>query len=78
MDSPYLPGKASGPSGVAARQARELDSPAESQAAREARIAELRRQYLAGTYEVDANLLSANIIEQHRKGSKPNDRNLRD
>ena len=68
MDSPYLPGKASGPSGVAARQARELVSSEESPEGREARVAELQRQYLAGTYGVDAKLLSAKIIQAHRKG----------
>ena len=35
------------------------------QDARERRIAELRRQYLEGTYQVDAQEVSAAIVRQH-------------
>lgn len=31
----------------------------------ESRVAELRQQYLDGTYQVDAETLSAKIIQQH-------------
>jgi anti-sigma28 factor (negative regulator of flagellin synthesis) len=32
---------------------------------REARIAELRKQYLSGTYKVDAGKVAAKIVDDH-------------
>ena len=37
---------------------------------RESRVAELRQQYQAGTYRVEAEKLSAKIIDAHRKPSR--------
>ncbi len=39
-------------------------------AVREARVAKLRQQYQAGTYQVDADKLSAKIIDAHLKLSR--------
>lgn len=40
-------------------------APREHDSKREARIAELRRQYRAGTYVVNTEELSAKIVEKH-------------
>lgn len=40
-------------------------APREREQKREARIAELRRQYRAGTYVVNTEELSAKIVEKH-------------
>jgi anti-sigma28 factor (negative regulator of flagellin synthesis) len=50
--------------GTAAVRAREQNGNSDEQA-RESRIAELRRQYLEGTYQVDARELSAALIRRH-------------
>ncbi len=42
-------------------------SSANSAAAREVRVAELRRQYQEGTYKVDAREVSSKIVERHLK-----------
>ena len=62
-DAPSLAGT-NGSYGTAAVRARKQDGNSAEQA-REERIAELRRQYLEGTYEVDARELSAALIRQH-------------
>jgi len=43
---------------VAVAASNSLDAP-------EARIAELRQQYLEGTYQVDAGKLGAKIVDEH-------------
>ena len=54
----------SGSNGAAAAVARQSE-PVFEETATEDRVAELRRHYLAGTYEVDAAQLSAKIIDKH-------------
>jgi anti-sigma28 factor (negative regulator of flagellin synthesis) len=39
--------------------------PAEIDAAREARIAELRRQHLEGSYRADAGEVATKIVDEH-------------
>ncbi|HZQ51695.1 MAG TPA: flagellar biosynthesis anti-sigma factor FlgM [Bryobacteraceae bacterium] len=48
---------------VASKPSKQAQPPRDSK--REARIAELRRQYRAGTYTVNAEELSAKIVEKH-------------
>lgn len=61
----------SGSNGAAAAVARQSE-PVPKETAAEDRVAELRRRYLAGTYEVDAAQLSAKIIDKHLEdSSKP-------
>lgn len=43
---------------VALAASNSLDAP-------ESRIAELRQQFLDGAYQVDANILSAKIVDEH-------------
>jgi len=50
--------------GAAAVRARKPNSNADEET-RQNRIAELRRQYLEGTYQVDARELSAALIKKH-------------
>ena len=38
---------------------------------REARIADLREQYLAGTYKVDAAELSRKLVDSHLRSKSP-------
>lgn len=54
----------SGSNGTAAAVARQSEPPKTDRRSEE-RIAELRRRYLEGTYEVDAAQLSAKIIDKH-------------
>ncbi len=69
MSDVYPPAESNGPYGTAAVRARKRQGSDEAAAvspqAREARVAELRRQYLAGTYEVDAGKLSTALIRRH-------------
>jgi anti-sigma28 factor (negative regulator of flagellin synthesis) len=64
MSDAYLPTGINGSHGTAAVRARQQDSNSD-EVAREQRIAELRRQYLQGMYQVDAQELSAALIKQH-------------
>lgn len=58
------PAPASGSNGTAAAVARQPE-PAHGETFSEDRVAELRRRYLEGTYNVDATQLSAKIIDKH-------------
>ncbi len=53
-----------GSNGAAAAVARQLE-PLQASNPSEDRIAELRRRYLEGSYEVDAAKLSSKIIDKH-------------
>ena len=58
------PSSSSGSNGAATAVARQSE-PLQNESHSEERIAELRRRYLEGTYEVDAAQLSAKIIDKH-------------
>ena len=64
MPDTYLLTGTNGSYGTAAVRAREQGGSSD-EVAREQRIAELRRQYLQGTYQVDAQELSAALIRRH-------------
>jgi anti-sigma28 factor (negative regulator of flagellin synthesis) len=49
---------------IAAAASNTLNAPAE-------KIAELREQYLSGTYSVDADKLSSKIIDEHLQPQQP-------
>ena len=54
-----------GTDGGAAAAPKRTREQCETTPEREARVAELREQYLNGTYQVDAARLSAAIIDEH-------------
>lgn len=64
MSDAYLGTGQQGACGTATARAREQNGHPD-QEVRERRIAELRQQYLEGTYQVDAQELSAAIIREH-------------
>jgi Anti-sigma-28 factor, FlgM len=64
MSNAYLPAGTNGSYGTATVRAREQGCNSD-EAAREQRIAELRRQYLQGTYQIDAQELSTAMIKRH-------------
>ena len=64
MSDVYSLAGSHGAYGTATARAREEDGNLDEQA-RESRIAELRRQYLEGTYQADAQKISAAIVKQH-------------
>jgi anti-sigma28 factor (negative regulator of flagellin synthesis) len=68
MSDAYLPSGTNGSYGTAAIRARK-QAGGSDEIAREQRIAELRRQYLQGTYQVDAQELSAALIKRHLEDS---------
>lgn len=53
-----------GQGGVALEVGRDSGT-SEVDADREARVAELRRQYLAGSYSVDASEIAARVVNEH-------------
>lgn len=69
MSDICLPAGSHGAYGTAAVRARKHQDSRETDAfnpqTRDARIAELRRQYLEGTYQVDADKLSAALVRRH-------------
>ncbi len=69
MSDVYSQTGTKGTYGAATARAREQRKDSDEQTemgaqARESRIAELRRQYLAGTYQVDAHELSAALMKR--------------
>lgn len=71
MSNPYPQEGISGAQGTATAVQKQLQqpvSPAEGEEIseeREQRVAELRKQYLDGTYQVDAGSVSASLVEKH-------------
>jgi anti-sigma28 factor (negative regulator of flagellin synthesis) len=66
IDSPAGSHGAYGTATVRARKHQDSNEAAAfSPQARDARIAQLRKQYLEGTYQVDADKLSAVLIRRH-------------
>lgn len=69
MSEIYSPAGSQGAYGTATVRVRKHQDSNEADAfspqARDARIAELRRQYLEGTYQVDADQLSAALVAKH-------------
>ncbi|MBV9158074.1 MAG: flagellar biosynthesis anti-sigma factor FlgM [Acidobacteriaceae bacterium] len=61
MQDSHSPQNAASPNGAATARAVEPEEPDP----REARVAELRKQYLEGTYQVEASELIAAIIDKH-------------
>jgi len=53
--------KATQSAGAAAAPAKEMTE----KQIREARVAEIRRQYVAGSYQVDANELARKLVDAH-------------
>lgn len=64
MSDVYSSAGPQGACGAATARAREHET-AQDEQTRGDRISELRRQYLEGTYQVDAQQLSAAILRRH-------------